>query len=51
VKHKNAKWDKWWMGTTIPTVCSRTVVDSILGRNGILLVQFLILEITVHAQH
>jgi hypothetical protein len=34
-------WDKWWMGKTFPTVCSGTVVDSILGCIGILLVQCL----------
>jgi hypothetical protein len=54
VKHKIAKykvWDKWWMYKAFPTVCSRTVVDSILRCNGILLVQFLIHGITVNAQH
>jgi hypothetical protein len=44
-------WDKWWMGQTFPTACSRTAVDSTVGCNGILLVQFLTHGITVHVQH
>jgi hypothetical protein len=39
------------MGTTFPTVSSKTVIDSSLGCKGILLVQFLIHGIAVNTQH